>query len=219
MQISRVKLAGNWMNFFNAIPGWEQTSANSWIGPGARFLQVQDRRDEGIDFVIGNRRYSLGFDGSFNERERASISKKERVQSSPALVHFAIDCPYRSDGLKGLVDGNQIDLKEVLSRKVRFDPAVRLDVDSAHYFEPLTCYLTERFLIESERIVPSHIGFECTSSEQIDEVAAALEKSDCKITVHPQNVDGSYLFHFIGPDEREHDFYCPGPSLNSDIQN
>jgi hypothetical protein len=58
-----------------------------------------------------------------------------------------------------------------------------------------------------------HIGWMAASRTDVDMAHDIVRSIGWKTVIGPFEIDGSYLFHFRGPDGRVHDFFWPSEPL------
>ena len=145
----------------------------------------------------------------FREFVQRDFPKRSRQPSLFELDHISINSA-RFD--QDIIAWTEF-LREqpVLESERSWSVADEALVTAAHFFSPNIPYITIRDW--SNAIGGGsdldHIGFRCVTGDAIDEAFGLVQSLGWECLSAPQNLDGSVLFHFRGPDRRVHDFFYP----------
>lgn len=234
-QLRYFKLGGPWGPLFRSLPGWEQLQPAIWsdgvslvILNSAKSAKIEaglyvpalPRAKNAIDgfrFLFGSP--SSGIERALLPSEPTRLKEttkywlglQRRVSSKRAFVmnHVAINLPDLdlAAGRVAAVLPNSL----ILKRTKAWEPVSQDFVSDAHFYRGRDFYITLR---EKGRVPEvDHVGWWCRRPQDVDSIVALLKKLKWPILWGPQEIDGSYLVHFQGPDGRIHDFFCPSKTL------
>ena len=99
----------------------------------------------------------------------------------------------------------------VLADETHFNPLDNRMAPERHLWCSSDYYITLREYSGSSMI--DHVGWMAGSTALVDSAAYLLDRLGFKTVLGPLYIDGSYLVHFRGPDERVHDFFYPTSEL------
>jgi hypothetical protein len=216
IQLRQFTLSGDWRPLISRLDGWNEISDNLF-SDGESSLTLRQRTEDppALGFVFGgynidNAPVSLVSPSGIllNVTERPAFMRSP-TQNRMVMNHAAFQVP--------TVEDDRVWFEEVLghctvlARESVWDPIARTWWPDAHLFRPSDFYLTIRGNFTSSQV--DHIGWMAYSMESIDDTAALLHKLGWPVLFGPEHIDGSYLVHFRGPDERVHDFFYPTPAV------
>jgi hypothetical protein len=209
-RLSRVELEGNWGAWLAGVAGWRRGANGLWTGGGAVLLDGRAPGSMRIDIDIlqtsGNKRISVG-DDHFHVADMESATPPTLSDATAFnLNHVAINFRPDNTALVECLKAGETDI--FLERERRYDPTVDALVDAEHLVSDDTLYLTARFLPTLRRGSElSHVGWQVKDRGTVQRTAALLRGLDWPIVFGPDIVDGSFLVHFRGPDNRVHDVF------------
>ncbi|HEX7241239.1 MAG TPA: hypothetical protein VF263_13275 [Longimicrobiaceae bacterium] len=99
----------------------------------------------------------------------------------------------------------------VLERERAWEPVTRSYWPDVHLFRFPDFYITLRGGFP--RAFVDHVGWMVDAPDRVEAVAEVLRRIGWPVLFGPEEVDGSYLVHFHGPDGRVHDFFYPTSSV------
>ncbi len=199
-----VSLVGDWTPLLHHLKGWKQHDARIWQGAGAVLsthantacatIQTADT----VVSVFSDRAWTAA------PSHRGERRHAEKL-ACPTLNHIALDIGLDGDDLVEIVARGESTI--FLPRESRFDPSVGRNIIAEHVTNGHELYLTARFDEATSQTRLAHVGWELQRREDVDDVAAALQRIGWPIVYGPASVDESYLVHFRGPDGAVHDVF------------
>ena len=216
IQLRQFTLSGDWRPLISRLEGWSEVSHNLFSdGESSLALNQRPGDPPALGFVFGGHAadhapVSLVSPSGIllNITERPAFMRSP-AQNRMVMNHAAFQVPK--------VEDDRIWFEEVLghctvlARESVWDPVARTCWPDAHLFRPPDFYLTIRGNFTSTQV--DHVGWMTYSMESIDDIAALLHELGWPVLFGPKHIDGSYLVHFRGPDERVHDFFYPTPAV------
>lgn len=204
MQILDVCLSGDWAGLLEQLPGWARWDG-VWQGSGGGLRAGGSDAADQVRVGAEGGAFQIGAHGIRATAQPGGDAPQPVDLSIPSLIHVAINSPFDA-GSEAFEQAFRRSTGVFLPRQARFDPAEGKDIEAMHCTIPGQFYLTQRYLPVAQTRL-DHIGFECADRALVDQCQRAVQAADLEIVVPPGELDGSYLFHFRGPDGRVHDFY------------
>ncbi|GAB5456339.1 MAG: hypothetical protein Hens2KO_25680 [Henriciella sp.] len=204
MQILDVCLSGDWAGLFEQLPGWACRDG-VWQGSGGGLRAGGSPSEEQVLVGAGQDQFQIGAQGITASKHIGGDALRPVDLSIPSLIHVAINSPLQA-GSEDFERAFRRSTGVLLPRAARYDPAEATEIEAMHCTIPGQFYLTQRYF-PIEQTGLDHIGFECLDPAHVEQCQRAVQAADLEIVVPPGELDGSYLFHFRGPDGRVHDFY------------
>jgi hypothetical protein len=214
--ISQVYLEGDWSPLLSRLPDWEKvptwkrgpslwTDGTSIIDDQSGLFSVcmgeQDISGEKhIHHYIKTAPsgFFFGIDTGIPDQEKLPYK----------MNHFA----YYAEDLEMEAEWMRIFLghEPVLNVEQEYDPILQGPLDAVHFYDPLNYYVTIRR--QDPRGELHHFGWETVDLETITEAREILAEINWPIAWEG-DIDGSYVVHFKGPDNRIHDFFYVSEDL------
>jgi hypothetical protein len=223
LHIKKIGSTGDWSPLFAKLKGWsfvngEYTDGHHTFVPSEEaYFELQANSQATFDNLkalpntkeVGENQLvtkSLGGIKVLIEY----IEEKTKASSPYMLNHIALSVESIDKEAKWWKDLFQC--KEVLRVNQGFDPIVNGPFNTLHMYKEGELYVTLREQKPDGAI--HHLGFEMKNENLIDEVHKILKEISWPIFWEGM-IDESYVIHFIGPDKRIHDFFCPNAHLKS----
>lgn len=233
LALCKFRLSGNWAPLFRRLPMWRQLDGDVWTdGLSEVHLCECDSSRPDFGFVLFGQACWAEFVARLDELDRSGT----RRESPQNKIHVATpsDVTVGFERAKDVTPGAGDDhvlfmnhialnvtrldaerawyeslfgLSAVLSRAAAWEPVSRSYVRDAHLFHSPSFYITLR---ETSKVSNTdHVGWMTQNKSAVDEMAELVKELGWTIVFGPAVIDGSYLFHFAGPDQRVHDFFFP----------
>jgi hypothetical protein len=235
--LSYFRLQGNWNPLFELLPTWRLHHDSDVWSDGVSVVEVSknSRTKLTFGFVVDDdpgwtklisrlRKLNVSAPNVSVPNEirvmtpsgievklRKQLSSQSRQRSNPPILmnHVAInvtEIAAERQWYEALF-GNCT----VLARKSAWEPVSNSHVRDVHLFRSPEFYITLRETGNVSDV--DHVGWMTKDSATVDQMAAIVRQLGWPIVFGPAEIDGSYLFHFTGPDRRVHDFFFPTTPL------
>lgn len=233
MRLRFVKVYGDWLPLLSRLHGWECLGEGLWSdGDGCVEFDVADTREPEVTFILerdANKdrpvvsRLRSGILGSGMGEKGSSITPIRthsglvvRFVTSMIATTSQSRLPYTLNHAAFRVLDTRLEQSwwedlcgqcTILDRENTWDPVARVYWPDVHLFSDPDFYLTIRGGFEKPEV--DHVGWMAESVEAVDAASRAIADSGWPIAFGPEEIDGSYLVHFRGPDCRVHDIFFP----------
>jgi hypothetical protein len=234
LALCKFRLSGNWAPLLGRLPKWRQRNGDMWTDglSEVHFCANDSSGAAHFGFVVFGQAHWSELLGRLDELDRS----EPKGQSQQNKVHVAtpsgvtVGFERAKDALLSVgndhvlfmnhiaLNVTRLDaerawyeslfrLSAVLARAAAWEPVSQSYVRDAHLFHSPSFYITLRETDKVSNI--DHVGWMTRDKTTVDEMAELVKTLGWTIIFGPAAIDGSYLFHFVGPDDRVHDFFFP----------
>lgn len=140
------------------------------------------------------------------------IAEDAEVSGRYRLNHVAYDVADLEESVEWFskILGGQV----ILQRGRTWDPVYEEYWADCHIFQEPGLYLTLR---ERGQVRLDHWGWMTDERTSVDDACKMVRQLGWLVVFGPEDIDGSYLFHFRGPQGRVHDVFSPSPDLRRGV--
>ncbi len=228
---------GDWSPLLLRLSGWRLSGENTWTDGLSRFITKDDRSGLSCGFSVGVRawKHLMTLRKKKHETTNGGPHAGSLVLTSPNGIRFG--CELQEEVQDQIISPYimnhcALDVPELRAERAWFEELVRAAAVMARTsaWEPIVgayladCHvarLPDFYIAIRERPGTArinHIGWMAQESARVDEAAVIVAELGWPILFGPAQIDGSYLFHFRGPDGGVHDFFWVSEELSQHIR-
>lgn len=201
---------GEWASLLRNLPGWHQVRDDAWSDGDARVRLTLDQFGVGMRILGGG---GTEPDLTVPSGLRVPVEASREAPSSTScrfvMNHVAINTPRLA--LDSVEWGRRLGAAPIFSRTMVWEPVSQHFVNDTHFCRAEDFYIVLRERPGAPHV--DHIGWMARARSDVDAAHGVVSALGWRIVIGPFEIDGSYLFHFQGPDGRVHDFFWPSDEL------